>query len=182
MGSPPCSIQFCKKPEFWRWKLWDLNFVPFDSGNIHIEESKKSGFTFSFELRINSKILRVISGCTTLVDMKRMLWRNHSFTIQPLLTWKECCDGITLLQYNPYWHERNAVRESLFYNTALVDIKGMLWWNHSFTIQPLLTWKECCDGITLLQYNPCWHERNAVTESLFYNTRKEYIRSYDWCL
>ena len=41
----------CKIPEFWWWKLWDQNFVPFDSGNIETNESKKSGFTFSIELR-----------------------------------------------------------------------------------------------------------------------------------
>ena len=45
------SILVCKIPEFWRCKLWDQNFVSFDSGNIHIKESKKPGFTFSFELR-----------------------------------------------------------------------------------------------------------------------------------
>ena len=38
-----------------------LGFCPFNSGNIHIEESKKPGFTFSFKLRINFKIFRVIS-------------------------------------------------------------------------------------------------------------------------
>ena len=45
------SILVCKIPELWRCKLWDQNFVSFDSGNIHIKESKKPGFTFSFELR-----------------------------------------------------------------------------------------------------------------------------------
>ena len=51
MRSPLWSILVCKIPEFWRWKLWDQNFVPFDSGNTHIRESKKPGFTFSIELR-----------------------------------------------------------------------------------------------------------------------------------
>ena len=50
MGSPLWSILICKISEFWRWKLWDQNFVPFDSGNIHIKESKEPGFTFSIEL------------------------------------------------------------------------------------------------------------------------------------
>ena len=45
------SILVCKIPDFWRCKLWDQNFVSFDSGNIHIKESKKTGFTFSFQLR-----------------------------------------------------------------------------------------------------------------------------------
>ena len=45
------SVLVCKVPEFWRCKLWDQNFVSFDSGNIHIKESKKPGFTFSIELR-----------------------------------------------------------------------------------------------------------------------------------
>ena len=45
------SIPVCKVPEFWRCKLWDTNSVSFDSGNIHNKESKKPGFTFSFEVR-----------------------------------------------------------------------------------------------------------------------------------
>ena len=45
------SILVCKISEFWRCKMWDQNFASFDSGNIHIKESKKPGFTFSFELR-----------------------------------------------------------------------------------------------------------------------------------
>ena len=50
MGSPLWSILVCKIPEFWRWKLWDQNFVPFDSGNMPIKESKESSFPFSVEL------------------------------------------------------------------------------------------------------------------------------------
>ena len=45
------SILVCKISEFWRCKLWDQKFFLFDSGNIHIKESKKLGFTFSIELR-----------------------------------------------------------------------------------------------------------------------------------
>ena len=51
MWSPLRSIRACKIPEFWWWKLWDQNFVPFDSGNIQIEESKEPSFIFSIELR-----------------------------------------------------------------------------------------------------------------------------------
>ena len=51
MGSPLWFILVCKLPEIWRWKLWDQNFLLFNSGNIHIKESKKPGFTFSIELR-----------------------------------------------------------------------------------------------------------------------------------
>ena len=50
-GDPLWSIVVCKIPEFWRWKLWDQNFVTFDSGNIQIKESEEPGFTFSIELR-----------------------------------------------------------------------------------------------------------------------------------
>ena len=50
-GIPLWSILVCNIPEFRRWKLWDQNFIPFDSGNIQIEESKKPGFTFSIDLR-----------------------------------------------------------------------------------------------------------------------------------
>ena len=59
MGSPCWPILVCKIPEFWRQKLWDQGFVQMDSGNIHIKESKKPGFTFSTHLRINSKIFRL---------------------------------------------------------------------------------------------------------------------------
>ena len=45
------SILVCKIPEFWRCKLWDQKFASFNSGNIHIKESKKPDFTFSIELR-----------------------------------------------------------------------------------------------------------------------------------
>ena len=46
------------------WKLAKavrLGFCPLNSKNIHTEESKKQGFNFSIELRVNSKIFRVIS-------------------------------------------------------------------------------------------------------------------------
>ena len=55
------SILVCKIPEFSRWKLWEKDFLPFDSGNIDIEKNEKPGFTFSIALRINSKMFRVIS-------------------------------------------------------------------------------------------------------------------------
>ena len=51
MGWPFLSILVCKISEFWRWKLWDQNFLLFDSGNIHIKETKKPGLTFAIELR-----------------------------------------------------------------------------------------------------------------------------------
>ena len=50
-GSHFWSFLVCNIPWFWRWKLWDQTFVSFNSGNIHIKESKKLGFTFSLELR-----------------------------------------------------------------------------------------------------------------------------------
>ena len=40
-GLPNCSILVCKIPEFCMLKIGDQNFVPFDSGNIHIEEKKQ---------------------------------------------------------------------------------------------------------------------------------------------
>ena len=53
------SILVLKIPEFWRWKLWDQNFVPFDSGKTHIKESKEPGFTFSIEFRTKLSDLMV---------------------------------------------------------------------------------------------------------------------------
>ena len=46
IGFPLWSILVCKIPEFWKWKLWYQNFVPFNSGDIHIKESKEPGFIF----------------------------------------------------------------------------------------------------------------------------------------
>ena len=53
MRFPLRSILVYKIHESWRWELWDQNFISFDSGNIQIKESKKTGFTFTIELRIN---------------------------------------------------------------------------------------------------------------------------------
>ena len=61
MGSTFLSTMVYKIAEFCRWKLWDQNFSLLDSRNIHIQESKKYGFTFSVELRANFKIFSVIS-------------------------------------------------------------------------------------------------------------------------
>ena len=54
------SILVSKMPELWRSKLWDKAFVPFDSGNMQIEESKKQGFKFSIKLTMYSKLFKVI--------------------------------------------------------------------------------------------------------------------------
>ena len=58
MWSPLWSILVCKISDICRWKLQQENFVFFDSGNMHIQESKKAhwrtwkkGFTFSIKLR-----------------------------------------------------------------------------------------------------------------------------------
>ena len=59
-GAPYWPILICKIPEFWRQKLWDQVFLRLDSGNVHIEENKKPGLTFSTQLRINSKNFREI--------------------------------------------------------------------------------------------------------------------------
>ena len=49
MGSPLWSILVCKIPEFWRWKLWDQNFLLFDWGNTHIKETKNGVWTIAPE-------------------------------------------------------------------------------------------------------------------------------------
>ena len=59
MGSPLWSILVCKIPEFWRWKLWNQNLVPFDSGNIHIKESKEPGLHFQSSWEPNLSDLMV---------------------------------------------------------------------------------------------------------------------------
>ena len=42
MWSPLWSILVCKISDICRWKLQQENFVFFDSGNMHIQESKKA--------------------------------------------------------------------------------------------------------------------------------------------
>ena len=56
------AILVCKISEFWSWKLWDYDFVSFDSENIQIGESKKPGFTFFIELITNSKFIELITN------------------------------------------------------------------------------------------------------------------------
>ena len=56
------SILVCKIPKSVRCKLWDQNFVSFDSGNIHIKESKKPSLIFPIELRM--KFFWLISWST----------------------------------------------------------------------------------------------------------------------
>ena len=73
MGSPLWFTLVYKIAEFWRWKLWDQNFDLLNSGNIHIKESKRPGFTFSIELRINSKNFRVISWSIQSISKSSML-------------------------------------------------------------------------------------------------------------
>ena len=61
---PHWSILVCKVPEFWRWNIGDQNFVLFDSGNIHIKESKEPGFTFlsSWESNLSDLMSRMFFG------------------------------------------------------------------------------------------------------------------------
>ena len=51
LWNPLWSILVCRILKFRRWKLWDQNFVLFNSGSIHIKETKKPNFAFSIELR-----------------------------------------------------------------------------------------------------------------------------------
>ena len=87
---PIWSTLVCKMPEFRRWKLWDQNFVPFNSGNIHIKESKKkTGFTFSIQLRnkfVWSHGLRCLTGfwirfCIARKHLIKIVW--HYIIIFP---------------------------------------------------------------------------------------------------
>ena len=63
------KIHFYEVPPFfhsglqntWILEVEAMRFVPFNSENIHNEESKKPGFTCPIKLRTNSKIFSVIS-------------------------------------------------------------------------------------------------------------------------
>ena len=91
VGSYLWFILICKISEFSRWKLWDQNFVPFPSGNIHIKESKKPSFTFSIELRtkllwskVPDKVLNTHLWPVFLTLSRRtsLLYRNLSIGLQ----------------------------------------------------------------------------------------------------
>ena len=111
MGSPLWFTLVYKIAEFWRWKLWDQNFDPLDSGNIHIKESKRPGFTFSIELRINSKIFRVISWSIQSASKSSML---ETF-IQLATKWSQkkckkfqCCWSLQTFYTKKHWFNKHA--------------------------------------------------------------------------
>ena len=59
MGVLLSSILVCKMPEFWRCKLWDQNFVWFNSGKIHLGKVKKQVLLFpsSWELNLSDLMI-----------------------------------------------------------------------------------------------------------------------------
>ena len=76
IGSPFWSNLVWKIAKFWRWKLWDQNFVTLDSTNIHNNKSNKPGFTFFFELRtkfvwLHGLLNKIILPC---LDASILTW------------------------------------------------------------------------------------------------------------
>ena len=73
-GVPFWSILVYKILEFWRRKLWDENFVLFDSGKIHITESKSQVLLYlsSWELNLSDLMvydnLQEFMFCTSSVS------------------------------------------------------------------------------------------------------------------
>ena len=66
--------------EILRWKLWDQNFVAFDSGNIRIKESKKK-----------KQILLLLAG-----------WEASGLFLADLVTFtEEIVNGIFI--FNQWW-------------------------------------------------------------------------------
>ena len=100
MGSPIWSILACKIPEFWRWKLWDQNFIPFYSGNMYIKESKKAAFIFSIELRT------------------KFVW-SHGWSHLASLY---CTDCITLTRF-----EEDLYLEQLVFTGASSNFNPIFW-------------------------------------------------------
>ena len=84
MGSLLRSILVCKIPEFWKWKQWDQNFVRFDSGNIHIRESKKPGFTFDNQICLISLSILFYLCLLLFLCWFRVLFLNSIFLNFPL--------------------------------------------------------------------------------------------------
>ena len=105
-GVPPLIHSGMEIPEFWMWKLWDQNFVSFDLGNLHIEDSKKPLFNFSIELRRNSKIFRVISWPKK---------SHHNITFKSLLTHVGICNSkFCETSFKRDWFKRDLTYFSLF--------------------------------------------------------------------
>ena len=72
------SILFGKIPEFRRYKLWDQNFVSFDSGNIHLKESEKTRFYFFFRVENQFCLMSwstfACSRMLFFIGLKQMFW------------------------------------------------------------------------------------------------------------
>ena len=82
MGSPLWSILVCKIHEFWKWKLWDQNFVPFVSGKIHIKESKYQVFLFQSSWEPNLSDLMVYTKVVALLTSS--VWAGQSGYLERL--------------------------------------------------------------------------------------------------
>ena len=76
LGPPFGPFWSVKYLSFWRWNLWDRNFVPLDSGNIHIKESKEPGFTFSIELRTKFVWSHGVNDLKNLFDTTDLMIKN----------------------------------------------------------------------------------------------------------
>ena len=112
--------------EFWRQKLWDLDFVQMNSGNIHIEESKEPGFNFSIKLRINSRFFRVISWSNRLC--LTMLWAimTHNDTMTQNIHTMTHCD----LKYGKlFYNDPNKVLGLLMF---LNFVPKILFWGQTW--------------------------------------------------
>ena len=75
----------------------DQNFFPLNSGNIHIQESKNLGFTFSIKLRTKfvwSHGPRGFPNNKSFLVLGRNLWSsNDYYTILWMKVSFECCHG-----------------------------------------------------------------------------------------
>ena len=107
---PLWSILVCKIPEFWRWKLWDQNFVSFNSGNIDIKESKKPNFNFSIKLRTKfvwcHGLLPMITIITFCIN-----WCWTSTNSMVVTTWK-----VKTLTKRSLFYMRQYIQERTKYN------------------------------------------------------------------
>ena len=131
MRSPLWPILVCKIPGFWRWKLWDQDFVPFDPGNIQIEENKKTGFTFSIKLKINSEIFSVISWYSYEVTMFwiRGEWRHTCYCT------KHFIPGLLFIILLILWKKNllNSSRVVLTVSHELMKLRSFDWLNYVST-------------------------------------------------
>ena len=99
-------------PEFWRWKLWDQNFVPSYSETYTLRKVKNQVFILSIELRT------------------KFVWSHGLLGNGSLATYKLVSSTAVLL-----WLFKFLERFWLIYSRIIFDVTYIL---HDFNFSPLM--------------------------------------------